>query len=376
MHRFATRGGDRTMSKAHPRASADEPLQILVEAIVDGSADLRQRDELESRLRSDADARRFYVEYLDLHAQLQWRTRGMSDRVAGEARASLKNQRRQNTRQIVAASLAALTSLATAVTVFIALFVPRPLPEDAETPDLLAKPAGAVAVLIENGPAVWEPTSARPKVGSYLLPGRLKLKSGVVEVALARGGKIVLEGPSELDVSAADRGFLHHGKLAAKVTDKSVPLILNLPGAIANIDGECGLLFDTSGRPELHVFNGEARAELANPRGDALPGGRLIEHAATAFDSQEHLLTDVPLNFVAFANLRPSVWISDAAVRDGGHTDENFGAAPQLVVKNSIAGYSWETFLEFDVSALAGPIESAAVRLVPLHVGQAMENAA
>jgi hypothetical protein len=349
----------------------DEPLWSLVEALVEGTADEVQRNELDRRLRADAAARRFYVEYLDLHAQLQWRTRGRSDGTAQS-----KNQTKPATRQLVIASLGALASLATAAAVFIALFMPRQLPEESQTPELPTKPAGAVAVVIESGPAVWEPTSSRPKVGSYLLPGRLKLKSGVVEVALERGGKIVLEGPADLDVSSADRGFLHQGKLAAKVTDRSAPLILNLPGGVANIDGECGLLFDAQGRPELHVFNGEARANLSDTRGVTLPGGRLIEHAAAAIDSQQHLLADVPLNFVAFASLRPSVWISDAAVRDGGHADENFGAAPQLVVKNSIPGYSWETFLRFDLSGVKGPIRDATVRLVPIKVGQTMENAA
>src|SRR5262249_27608471 len=93
-------------------------------------------------------------------------------------------------------------------------------------------------------------------------------------------------------------------------------------------------------------------------------------------DARERLLAEVPLNFVAFANLRPRVWISDAAVRDGSHAEENFGAAPQLIVKNSIAGYSWETFLQFDLTGLNPPVESAVVRLVPLHVGQPLVNAA
>jgi len=321
-------------------------------------------------------ARQFYVEYLDLHAQLQWRTRGKSDGLTSPPQPASVARSRRSTRQLVWASLAAVASLAAAAAVFIALFVPRSVPEEAETPDLPMKPVGAVAVLIENGPAVWEPGSSRPKTGSYLLPGRLKLKSGVVEVAFERGGKVLLEGPGDLEISAADRGFLHRGKLAAKVVDRTAPLIVNLPGGVANIDGECGVLFDDAGQPEVHVFTGEARTDLSDARGQPLPGGRLIEHAAAAINATEHLLTDVPLNYVAFAHLRPDVWISDAAVRDGSHADENFGAAPQLAVKNSIAGYSWETFLEFDLSGVKEPVVAATIRLIPIHVGQPMENAA
>ena len=52
-----------------PLASDDE-LRALVEAFVEGTADEAQRARLESRLRLDANARQFYVAYLDLHAQL------------------------------------------------------------------------------------------------------------------------------------------------------------------------------------------------------------------------------------------------------------------------------------------------------------------
>src|SRR5207247_6125547 len=135
-------------------------------------------------------------------------------------------------------------------------------------------------------------------------------------IAFERGGKILLEGPSDLDVSAANRGFLHRGKFAAKVTDRSAPLIVNVPGAVTNIDGECGVLCNLDGRAEVHVFAGETRADLADKRGDPLPGGRLIENAAAAINSEEHVWTDLPLNAVAFAHLRPDVWVSDAAVRD------------------------------------------------------------
>src|SRR4051812_3289814 len=59
---------------------ADEELWTLVEALIEGSATPGQRDRLEARLEAEGPARQFYVAYLDLHAQLQWRTRGESAR--------------------------------------------------------------------------------------------------------------------------------------------------------------------------------------------------------------------------------------------------------------------------------------------------------
>jgi hypothetical protein len=136
------------------------------------------------------------------------------------------------------------------------------------------------------------------------------------------------------------------------------------------------LLLDAAGRPEVHVFAGEVRADPTNARGEALPGGRSIENSGAFIDTTLQMVSAMPLNPAPFARLRPEVRVSDSAVRDGSHANENFGAAPQLAVKNSIAGYSWETFLRFDLSGVKGPIREATVRLVPIKVGQAMENSA
>jgi hypothetical protein len=370
---------------------ADDELWSLVESFVEGTASSDDCRRLETRLHEDETARQFYVAYLDLHAQLQWRTRGKSDRAAAigtgeEHFASAEDPhpsprpKREGTvfrRRLIWPSLAAALSLSAAAVVFLAISMPRRGPEDSETPDLPLKPAGSVAVLIDNAAPVWEAgTSGPTKTGSYLSPGRLRLKSGVVEIAFDRGGEILLEGPADFDVSAVDRGFLHRGKLTAKSSQPGSSFFVNMPGAATNIEGECGLLYETSGHAEVHVFAGEVRADPTDARGEALPGGKRIENAAAAIDPSQRTFTPVPINAITFARLRPEVRLIDAAVRDGSHAGENFGAAPELVVKNSIPGYSWETFLRFDLSGVKGPISEATVRLMPLKVGQPMENAA
>jgi hypothetical protein len=84
----------------------------------------------------------------------------------------------------------------------------------------------------------------------------------------------------------------------------------------------------------------------------------------------------VPLNEGAFAHLRPEVRVSDASVRDGEYARRNFATAPRLAVKNSIPSYSSEAFLRFDLSGVKGKVREARVRLVPVRVGQPLDNAA
>src|SRR4051794_35443712 len=175
-----------------PRADlppVDAEVWSLVESFVEGTATEEQCRRLETHLSSDESVRQFYVAYLDLHAQLQWRTRGKSDRAAESAAVGTVVETSNATsavkshRRLLWSSLAAICSLTTAAIVFLTISLPRRGPEDAETPDLPLKPAGSVAVLIDNSAPVWEAGTSGPmKTGSYLLPGRLRLKSGIVEI--------------------------------------------------------------------------------------------------------------------------------------------------------------------------------------------------
>ena len=64
------------MEHHEPLPSANDELWSLVEALLAGTATPEERDRLEAHLRADPQARLFYVTYLDVHAHLQWSTRG------------------------------------------------------------------------------------------------------------------------------------------------------------------------------------------------------------------------------------------------------------------------------------------------------------
>jgi hypothetical protein len=102
----------------------------------------------------------------------------------------------------------------------------------------------------------------------------------------------------------------------------------------------------------------------------------LNENAGARVDASRRTLTPVPLNAGAFARLRPEVRVTDASVRGGQFAWRNFGTASRLVVKNSIADFCWESYLRFDLSGVKGRVSEARVRLVPVFVGQPIENAA
>ena len=116
--------------------------------------------------------------------------------------------------------------------------------------------------------------------GSALPPGRMKLKAGIAEIAFHGGGEVLLEGPAELDVAAADRAFLHRGKLVAQVPEGAGDFQIRMPGlVVTDRGGECGVWSDDSGRSEVHVFEGKVGADPTDRQGQPLPGLRLAEEA-------------------------------------------------------------------------------------------------
>jgi hypothetical protein len=348
---------------------ADSELWSLVEALVDGTATAEERARLEARLRVEPAARLFYVAYLDLHAHLQWRTRG-------ESRSSQTEPKQWRfitswPRAAVAASLLLALGL-------VAAFVLRRGADDREPPDLPETPAGSVAVLIDSGNTVWEADMALPtESGSALPPGRVKLKAGVVEIAFHGGGEVVLEGPADLDIRAPDRAFLHRGKLLAQVPEGAQTFQIGTPGmVVTEMGGECGLFSDGSELTEVHVFEGQVGASPTDGQGEPLPGMRLAGKAGAQVQVSRGTIVPVPLNEQAFARLRPEIRVADATVRSGQFAARNFAGATQLVVKNSIPDYTWDTYLRFDLSGLKGNVSEATVRLVPVRVGQPIETAA
>jgi hypothetical protein len=371
------------MSEGKPqRPAADGELWSLAEVFVEGTATAAERRRLEERLRGEPLSRLFYVAYLDLHAQLQWRTRGESARAApqrAEQQEPPKPRRLSRfTGAPVRAALAA--SLLLAGVILGAYLVLRHGPEEGEAGDLPEPPDGSVAVLIDDSNTVWEKGTSLPTgTGSALPPGRLKLRSGVVEIAFHHGGEILLEGPADLEVSAPDRAFLHHGKLTARVPEGAPAFQVGMPGVVVtDRGGECGLWREETGLTEVHVFEGEVGASPTDGDGEPLEAQRLSEKAGTrvAAAPRTLTLTRVPLNEEFFAHLRPEIRVADASVRGGQFAGRNFGTVASLMVKNSIPDYTWDTYLRFDLAGVKGKVAGAKVRLVPLQVGQPLDNSA
>ena len=110
-------------------------------------------------------------------------------------------------------------------------------------------PAGDhVATLQSTAGATWWGTELPTTSGSRLVPGTLRLHSGVVEIEFDDGANVVLQGPATLEIQSRDGGFLHCGKLLARVPPSAVGVTIKTPTAlVVDLGTEFGIVAGTSG---------------------------------------------------------------------------------------------------------------------------------
>ncbi|MEA3209354.1 MAG: hypothetical protein QOE70_2411 [Chthoniobacter sp.] len=133
-------------------------------------------------------------------------------------------------------------------------------------------PGASVATLAQVSGAVWSEGSAAPAPGARLKPGRLRLERGTVVLAFGRGARVVLEGPAEFELRSDNAGFLHSGKLRARVPVRAHGFKIETAQFTAvDLGTEFGCELAPDGAGELHVFAGKVELNTAEAPGAAMP---------------------------------------------------------------------------------------------------------
>lgn len=113
----------------------------------------------------------------------------------------------------------------------------------------------SVAVLTRGVNLEWETAAITP--GTPLLPGWLKLKSGIAQIEFYQGARVVIEGPAELRLVSSGEAVCTHGKLSAHVPPQAKGFRIQTPkGTLVDLGTEFGLDV-ADGGAEVHVFKGE-----------------------------------------------------------------------------------------------------------------------
>ena len=121
--------------------------------------------------------------------------------------------------------------------------------------------------------ARWGGNSAPLRVGSALEPGWLRLEAGLAQVVFYSGARVVIEGPTELQLISPTEAVCPAGRLLAEVPQpargfhvKTAQINVVDRGTAFGIDA-------TRGQTEVHVFKGEVEF-ICRGRGKAVTGRR------------------------------------------------------------------------------------------------------
>lgn len=157
-------------------------------------------------------------------------------------------------------------------------FVWMHLAGSGESQRIAEHPPEPVAVVRETADAVWRDAESPP--GTALLPGPLRLASGMVSIEFASGARVLLEGPADLEVLSGMEAFCRVGKMRVEVPPPARGFTIGTPRArVVDIGTAFGLAVRDDGAASVKVIRGEIEV-----RQNKIVH-RLLREAAVAIDA-------------------------------------------------------------------------------------------
>ena len=320
----------------------DQDLQDLLALwLGDHDPGEARRSALLARLQSDDAFRRAFVEeirllgmvravqsseprWLRLEDEVGWSARQSADVEALAARVMQHSQRRSITRRRLRWSLAAAAAVLLATGMYLAT---RPGPVLDDRPASSGNRA-EVATIVQVEGVQWEPGgSEAPRAGDVLRSGHLRLRQGRLTLAFFSGVSLTVEGPTDLELLAADRVFCHQGRLRARVPRGAEGFTVLASGyEIVDMGTEFGLNLEPGGKAKLMVFEGEAAVSVLDKEGRPVRGAVLESRRSVEVDPGTGRIQDVPAQPESFVKLGEFVPVP--LELDAGYAAEIMAAKP------------------------------------------------
>lgn len=229
-----------------------------VAAVCHDTVSEEQAKALNLVLRSDANARDEYLLRLELHARLGSEPDLFTvaeDYVANHAPPGNVLPQHSRKRMPIWGIFAAAASFAIFAAVWWGEQSKRPA-EKTETTDPAELTSNAVAMLNQVVDAEWMTDSESPSSGAPLEPGWLRLKSGLAQVVFYSGTRVVIQGPTELELISQNEASCHSGQMITEVPPQAQGFQVHTPQAgVTDLGTSFGLTVKGQ-RTEVHVFSG------------------------------------------------------------------------------------------------------------------------
>jgi hypothetical protein len=229
-------------------SSERQSLHSLLSAVVDATASEQQVAELARLLKSDVEARQFYVRYIDMHAAL----------TSGQLPPSVMRSRATPWGLIVASLMAASLLVAWLVVPPVRRDGGRDRTEGSAVAAANVAAAGYVATIASaSDDAILDGKAVMP--GARLTPGTYLLTAGALNLRFDGGARILLEGASRFAIDSRRVMRIHEGTFVFHGDQTCESIEIVTPHSIfRNIGTRYAAVIDAR-REEVHVAEGAVR---------------------------------------------------------------------------------------------------------------------
>lgn len=183
---------------------------------------------------------------------------------------------------------------------------PSPSSTHGDGPGLATVP-DYIATLVRAEGCQWGDPDTAPVEGNRLVPGKLRLRSGVAVVRFDGGASAVLNGNCEFRLDSAGAATLVSGDVTIRAPEEAAGFMLRTPTSdVIDLGTEFSVSVEESGATEVHVAEGEIewhRPGVARERGEIVNEGKAVRFEA----GKNAQVKEIPLMARRFAQLVPSV---------------------------------------------------------------------
>jgi hypothetical protein len=264
-------------------------------AVCHDSASDEQVRALNELLRSDAAARDEYILRLELHSRLASEPDLFALTNENKAALGANILPPQARPRATARKLTWVVALAACVAILAAGWWGLRPTQPTERQGTTSK---AVAMLDRAVDAQWNQSGEAPRLGAPLEPGWLRLNSGLAQVVFYSGARVVIEGPTELQLISPSEASCRGGRLTADVPPQARGFRIRTPQMNVTDLGTAFGLDVRERRTELHVFKGRVEFE---PAGGAAK--RNLQEGSAVVAERLHPARLIAADPTAFASL-------------------------------------------------------------------------
>ena len=168
----------------------------------------------------------------------------------------------------------------------------------------------AVAMLNRVVDAQWNQRDETPRLGAPLEPGWVRLKSGLAQIVFYSGARVVIEGPTELQIISSSEASCRSGRLTAEVPSQARGFRIRTPQMNVTDLGTAFGLDVKARRTELHVFKGGVEFQSTA----STTKQNLKEGAGTVIESSRapQLIAANPAAFASLFDLQAKCSVAEA----------------------------------------------------------------